>query len=40
MASTEWELEISTAIEENAELSEQVRKLEEEYDNDLLEQDV
>ena len=40
MASTEWELEISTAIEDNEELSEQVRKLEEEYDNDLLEQDV
>ena len=39
MASTEWELEISTAIEDNAELSEQVRKLEEEYDNDLLEQE-
>jgi proteasome assembly chaperone (PAC2) family protein len=36
-ASTEWELEVSTAIEENEELAQRVRKLEEEYDNDLLE---
>lgn len=37
--STEWELEVSSAIEDNEELSEQVRKLEDEYDNDLLEQE-
>ncbi len=38
-ASTEWELEVSSAIEDNEELSEQVRKLEDEYDDDLLEQE-
>ena len=35
--STEWELEISTAVDENSDLAEKVRELEEEYDNDLLE---
>ncbi|MDG2383829.1 MAG: PAC2 family protein [Pirellulaceae bacterium] len=37
--STEWELEVSSAIEDNDELSEQVRQLENEYDTDLLEQE-
>lgn len=36
-ASTEWEMEVSIAIEENEELAEKVRELEEEYDNALLE---
>ncbi len=35
-ASTEWELEVSSAIEDNEELAEQVRKLEEAYDDELL----
>ncbi len=39
-ASTEWELEVSSAIENNDELAEQVRRLEEEYDNDLLQQEI
>jgi proteasome assembly chaperone (PAC2) family protein len=34
--SNEWELEISTAIEDDDDLAEKVRKLEQEYDNDLL----
>jgi proteasome assembly chaperone (PAC2) family protein len=38
-ASTEWEMGISTAIEDNKELAETVRQLEEEYDNELLELD-
>jgi proteasome assembly chaperone (PAC2) family protein len=36
-ASTTWELQVSSAVEKNKELAEQVRKLEEAYDNDLLE---
>jgi predicted ATP-grasp superfamily ATP-dependent carboligase len=39
-ASTEWELQVSSAIEQNAELAKTVCKLEEAYDNDLLEQNV
>jgi len=39
-ASTQWELEISKAIEENEELAQEVRKLEEQYDNELLELDA
>jgi proteasome assembly chaperone (PAC2) family protein len=35
-ASTEWELRVSHAVEENEELAEKVRQLEEAYDNDLL----
>ena len=35
-ASTRWELEVSSAVEENEELAEQVRKFEQEYDDDLL----
>ena len=39
-ASTDWELEISSAIEENEELSAKVRELEEEYDDDLIQFDA
>jgi proteasome assembly chaperone (PAC2) family protein len=35
-ASTEWELRVSRAVEENEELATQIRQLEEDYDNDLL----
>ena len=38
--STEWELQVSRAIEENEDLAAKVRELEEQYDNDLLERDV
>lgn len=38
-ASTEWELDVSKAVEENEELAVQVRRLEEEYDNELLDLD-
>lgn len=36
-ASTDWELEVSKAIDENEEMAQTVRHLEEEYDNELLE---
>jgi len=36
VASTEWELQVSGAIEDNAELAQTVRALEEAYDNELL----
>lgn len=39
-ASTQWELQVSSAIEDNEELAETVRKLEEQYDDELLEQDA
>ena len=39
-ASTAWELEISSLIEQNDELAETVRRLEEAYDNELLELDA
>lgn len=39
-ASTQWELQVSSAIEENAEMSAEVRKLEEAYDNDLLDRET
>jgi proteasome assembly chaperone (PAC2) family protein len=35
-ASTEWELQVSSLVEENRELAEEVRRLEEAYDNELL----
>jgi proteasome assembly chaperone (PAC2) family protein len=35
-ASTKWELEVSSAIEENDELAEKVRELEEMYDDELI----
>jgi proteasome assembly chaperone (PAC2) family protein len=38
-ASTEWELRVSRAVEEDEELAEKVRQLEEAYDNDLLKLD-
>jgi len=36
MASTEWELKISSIIENDKDFAEKVRQLEEEYDTDLL----
>jgi proteasome assembly chaperone (PAC2) family protein len=39
-ASTEWELEVTGAIEQNQELADKVRELEEQYDNELLELDA
>lgn len=36
-ASTEWELQVSSAVEQDSELMEKVRQLEEAYDNELLE---
>jgi len=36
-ASTQWELEVSSAVEENDELATVVRQLEEDYDDGLLE---
>jgi hypothetical protein len=38
-ASTEWELEVSAAIDKDEELARKVRRLEEAYDNDLLQRD-
>ncbi len=38
-ASTAWELQVTSAIEESEELARTVRELEEAYDNDLLELD-
>jgi proteasome assembly chaperone (PAC2) family protein len=35
-ASTEWELEVSTAIDENDDLAERVREYEQAYDNELV----
>jgi proteasome assembly chaperone (PAC2) family protein len=35
-ASTAWELEVSQVVEQNDELAETVRKLEEAYDNELI----
>jgi proteasome assembly chaperone (PAC2) family protein len=35
-ASTEWELKVSEAVEKDKELRKRVRKLEEEYDNELI----
>ena len=37
--STEWELEISSKVEESEELSQQVRELEQVYDDELIEED-
>lgn len=36
-ASTAWELQVSSAVDENDELAEKIHHLEKEYDNDLLE---
>jgi proteasome assembly chaperone (PAC2) family protein len=38
-ASTDWELEVSSAVDKNNNLAEKVRELEEAYDNELLQQD-
>jgi proteasome assembly chaperone (PAC2) family protein len=38
-ASTQWELQVTAAVEENAEMAKTVRELEEAYDNDLLKQE-
>ena len=37
--STEWELDVTNAIEQDEELAAQVKRLEEEYDNELIELD-
>jgi proteasome assembly chaperone (PAC2) family protein len=37
-ASTDWEMRVSQEVEKNDEMAETVRKLEEEYDNELIEQ--
>jgi proteasome assembly chaperone (PAC2) family protein len=39
-ASTAWELQVSQVIEENEELAETVRKLEQAYDNELINLDA
>lgn len=39
-ASNEWEDEVSTVIEDNDDMIEKIRELEDEYDNDLIEHDV
>lgn len=36
--STRWELEVTEAVEKDEELAETVKKLEEQYDNELIEQ--
>jgi proteasome assembly chaperone (PAC2) family protein len=36
-ASTEWEMQVSEAVEKDEELTQTVRKLEEQYDNELIE---
>lgn len=38
-ASTEWELQVSTAVEQDEEFAGKVRELEREYDNELIEDD-
>lgn len=39
-AGTEWELEVSSAIEQDEDLARKVHELEQQYDNDLLESDL
>ena len=39
-ASTKWELDVTSAVEQNEELAVTVRKLEEQYDNELLEREA
>ncbi|HUT14238.1 MAG TPA: PAC2 family protein [Thermoguttaceae bacterium] len=39
-ASTQWELQVSTAVEQDEGLAEKIRQLEEEYDNELLSRGV
>lgn len=38
-ASTQWELEVSSAVEKDENLAEKIREMEEEYDDELLEAD-
>ena len=38
-ASTEWELQVSGAVDQDEDLAATVRKLEEEYDDELLKQE-
>lgn len=38
-ASTQWELQVSSAVEDNKELAQQVREMEIAYDNELLSQE-
>jgi proteasome assembly chaperone (PAC2) family protein len=38
-ASNEWEVEVTNVVEENDEMLEKIRELEDEYDTDLLEQE-
>jgi hypothetical protein len=35
-ASTQWELDVTEAVEKDEKLTETVRELEEQYDNDLI----
>ena len=37
-ASTDWEMRVTQEVEKNDEMAQTVRKLEEEYDNELIEQ--
>ncbi len=39
-ASNEWEVEVTNVVEENDEMLEKIRELEDEYDTDLLEQET
>lgn len=39
-AGTEWELHVSSTIEQDEDIAEKVRRLEEEYDNELLQRDA
>jgi hypothetical protein len=38
-ASTNWEIQVTEAVEKNEELAATVRKLEEAYDNELIERE-
>ena len=38
-ASTQWELQVSSAVEEDEDFAAKVRELEREYDNELIEED-
>ena len=38
-ASNEWEVEVTNVVEENDEMLEKIRELEDEYDTDLIEQE-
>lgn len=39
-ASNEWEVEVTQAVEKDSDLAETVRKLEEQYDNELIDADT